>query len=433
MSTIDIIVHTDQVDADHIEIRLEPGHLRQIRDGIAALGTSTADKLGQLCDKLDYEILQKMDKRIAALESKMNDVPPTPSPVNIFAMAERGIQEQCEKLGILEPVAAGNPSMIQVDTPTLMVGDGGTTVTERPTGDGTRTVRGSTLSNVCQEPPSEHAQPQGDEAAVRVMCEVCRQYIGHTWEETMVGVLAAIRRGEVPGIWCGELAENIASAQLVAALRARVAELEGKLAEAEKERDANEFDYKRIRAEFGGRMVQERERADKAQEEIAMLRSGIEKTAASFHDGIRAMAEREKLKAELAAERKRADERADAMRKLVDEAHKLVGAIPNVCHGPSVFRDAVAQYRKMETEAAQWKERAEKHMEAETDYIQQRNAWQVKHADARAEADALRAEVAALKARKVKLPVQLIITGVEVYYAHQVRDAIRAAGLDVES
>lgn len=37
MNNLYLIVQSDQVDADHIELRFTQNHLRQIRDGIAAL------------------------------------------------------------------------------------------------------------------------------------------------------------------------------------------------------------------------------------------------------------------------------------------------------------------------------------------------------------------------------------------------------------
>jgi hypothetical protein len=88
--------------------------------------------------------------------------------------------------------------------------------------------------NLNDEEPDKltKATPPADDAAVDRMAdailacdgcvsdEACRVAA----EEYAKAIVAAIRRGEVPGIWCGELAENIASAQLVADLRAQLDE-----------------------------------------------------------------------------------------------------------------------------------------------------------------------------------------------------------------
>jgi hypothetical protein len=79
----------------------------------------------------------------------------------------------------------------------------------------TRMTDGSLRENV--------ATPPADDAAgyaIRCLLDDCNMTKG----TEHCAILAAIRAGKVPGIWCGELAENIASAQLVKGLRTQLAE-----------------------------------------------------------------------------------------------------------------------------------------------------------------------------------------------------------------
>lgn len=139
-----------------------------------------------------------------------------------------------------------------------------------------------------------------DKAAVEAIVRACIRGANRRrpgWEPLAQDLLDAISKAEVPGVWCGALADEIASAQLAKELRAEVERLR---CTCDDNIDSPCPRHRREN-ELQDLWLSEKARADKAEAEVADLKRELQKDWEANCCDLMADAQREKARAEKAA------------------------------------------------------------------------------------------------------------------------------------